>query len=70
MATLKWADADEIGFELSEKYPDIDPLSMRFVDLHRYVTELAGFGDSPGGSTESALENIQMAWLGYYKENQ
>lgn len=69
MATMKWTDADEIGFHLSEKYPDVDPLTVRFTDLHGYVTGLSGFEDLMGGSTESMLEEIQMAWLEYYKDN-
>ena len=40
-----WNDSEEIGIQLQEKYPDIDPLTVRFTDLHRYVIELPGFGD-------------------------
>jgi FeS assembly protein IscX len=61
--TLQWRDAEDIGIALSEKYPDVDPLTVRFTDLHRWVTELADFGDDPKASSESALEKIQMAWL-------
>jgi FeS assembly protein IscX len=66
--SLKWSDADEIGYQLSEKYPDIAPLSVRFTDLHDYVTGLAEFTDDPADSNEKALEAIQMAWLEYAKE--
>ena len=59
---LTWDDADDIGVLLSETYPDLDPLSVRFTDLHRYVTELADFKDDPKKSNESKLEAIQMAW--------
>ncbi|MFZ1131576.1 MAG: Fe-S cluster assembly protein IscX, partial [Terriglobales bacterium] len=31
---LTWNDADDIGILLSEKYPDLDPLAVRFTDLH------------------------------------
>jgi 2Fe-2S ferredoxin len=31
---------EDIGIALSEKFPDVDPLTVRFTDLHRYVTEL------------------------------
>jgi len=27
MGGLTWSDADEIGFQLSEKFPDLDPLT-------------------------------------------
>lgn len=60
---LKWGDAEDIGLELFEKHPKIDPLSVRFTDLHRYVTELPDFEDDPKKSSEGLLEAIQMAWL-------
>lgn len=60
---LTWNDAEEIGIQLSEKYPDVDPLSVRFVDLHRWVAELPDFQDDPKKSNEGLLEAIQMAWL-------
>jgi hypothetical protein len=34
---ILWTDAEEIGIQLQEKFPDIDPLTVRFTDLHRYV---------------------------------
>ena len=62
-----WRDAEDIGIALSEKFPGVDPLTVRFTDLHRWVTELPDFGDEPGASNESALEKIQMAWLDEYR---
>jgi FeS assembly protein IscX len=59
---LTWDDAEDIGIELSEKHPDLDPLAVRFTELHRYVTELPDFKDDPKKSNESKLEAIQMAW--------
>jgi FeS assembly protein IscX len=59
---LTWEDAEDLGILLSEKHPEADPLSVRFTDLHRYVTELPEFKDDPKKSTESKLEAIQMAW--------
>ncbi len=59
---ILWTDAEEIGIQLQEKFPDLDPLSVRFTDLRRYVTELEGFADDPAKSNESRLEAIQMAW--------
>ncbi|MGA7574813.1 MAG: Fe-S cluster assembly protein IscX [Terriglobales bacterium] len=59
---LTWNDADDIGILLSEKYPDLDPLAVRFTDLHRYVTALPDFKDDPSKSNEAKLEAIQMAW--------
>jgi FeS assembly protein IscX len=65
---ITWNDAEEIGIQLQEKYPDIDPLAVRFTDLHRFVTELPGFSDDPAKSNESKLEAIQMAWYEEYKD--
>jgi FeS assembly protein IscX len=65
--TLMWRDAEDIGIALSEKFPDVDPLTVRFTDLHRWVTELADFADDPKASNESALEKVQMAWLDEYR---
>jgi FeS assembly protein IscX len=59
---ILWTDAEEIGSQLQEKFPSVDPLTVRFTDLHRFVAELAGFADDPAKSNESRLEAIQMAW--------
>lgn len=67
---LTWDDAEDIAIALSEKYPDVDPLTVRFTDLHRWVTELADFEDDPKKSNESILEAVQMAWLEEYKASQ
>jgi FeS assembly protein IscX len=61
--SLTWRDAEDIGIALSEKFPDTDPLAVRFTDLHRWVTELEDFSDDPKASNEGLLEKIQMAWL-------
>jgi FeS assembly protein IscX len=60
---ISWTDIEEIGIQLAEKYPDTDPLSVRFTDLHKWVTELPDFEDDPKKSNEKILEAIQMAWL-------
>jgi FeS assembly protein IscX len=62
-----WRDAEDIGIALSEAFPDVDPLTVRFTDLHRWVTELPDFRDDPQASSESTLEKIQMAWLDEYR---
>jgi FeS assembly protein IscX len=59
---ILWTNAEEIGLQLAEKFPGLDPFTVRFTDLHRYVTELEGFADDPAKSNESRLEAIQMAW--------
>lgn len=64
---MTWKDAEDIAIALSEKYPETDPLSVRFTDLHRQVIELPGFSDDPKASNEGLLEAIQMAWLDEYR---
>ena len=61
--TIGWRDVHEIGFRLAEAHPETAPLSVRFTDLHRWVTVLEGFADDPKASNEKVLEAIQMAWL-------
>jgi len=67
---IHWTDAEEIGILLAAKFPGLDPLTVRFTDLHRYVTELEGFADDPKKSTEPRLEAIQMAWLEEFQDPQ
>jgi len=67
---LTWDDAEGIALALLDKFPDTDPLSVRFTDLHKWVTELEGFADDPKGSNEGKLEQIQMAWLEERKDAQ
>jgi FeS assembly protein IscX len=64
---MGWRDSEDIGIALSEKFPDIDPLTVRFTDLHRYVTELPEFAADATSSNEKILEAIQMAWLDEYR---
>lgn len=60
---MKWTDITAIAMELDETYPDIDPLHVRFTDLHRWVTLLPGFDDDPSRGGEKILEAIQQAWI-------
>jgi len=60
---MTWDDADDIAEALSASHPDVDPLGVRFTDLHRWICALPGFADDPKASTEGKLERIQMAWL-------
>ena len=61
--SLKWTDTREIAIALVDAHPDVEPLSVRFTDLHRWVCELPGFEDDPEKSNEKILEAIQMTWL-------
>lgn len=60
---MKWTDTREIAIALAETHPDVDPLKVRFTDLHAWVMALPGFADDPGHSGEKILEAIQMAWI-------
>ena len=65
---MKWLDAEDIGIALKEKFPSLDPLTVRFTDLRTMVIELEGFDDDPKASNEPKLEAIQMAWLEEHQE--
>ena len=69
MADLTWDQIEDIAYELYELQPDLDPLTVRFTDMHKWITQLPDFADDPAKSTEGKLEAIQMAWLEEYKEN-
>jgi FeS assembly protein IscX len=60
---MKWTDSLDIAIELAEAHPEIDPRTIRFTDLHRWVMELPEFDDDPDHSGEKILEAIQMAWI-------
>jgi FeS assembly protein IscX len=60
---LKWTDSEDLAILLQERFPTIDPLTVRFTDLHQWVCDLEEFGDDPKSSNEKKLEAIQMAWL-------
>ena len=61
--SFTWTDVHEIAWRLADAHADVDPLSVRFTDLHRWVTELVGFTGDPKKSNEKILEAIQMAWI-------
>ena len=69
-ALVKWTDSEDIGIALFEKFPAIDPLTVRFTDLREKVMQLDGFDDEPRASNEPKLEAIQMAWYEEWKEGQ
>ena len=65
---MKWTDSENIAIALAEKFPDVDPLTVRFTDLRNRVLGLDGFSDEPRASNEPKLEAIQMAWYEEYKD--
>ena len=60
---MKWTDTLDIAIELSEKYPDVDPLTVSFPKLMEMVLELDDFNDEAEHCGERILEAIQMAWI-------
>jgi FeS assembly protein IscX len=67
---VKWTDAEDIGIALFGRFPEQDPLAVRFTDLRERVMQLDGFDDDPKASNEPKLEAIQMAWYEEWKDNQ
>lgn len=63
---MKWTDIQEIALALCDKYIDIDPATIRFVDLHNYVVSLEEFDDDHSRGGEKVLEAIQQAWINEY----
>lgn len=70
MPAITWDSTEDIAIALYDARPELDPLTVRFTDLHRYVTELPGFADDPMKSNEGKLEAIQMAWHEEFQDNQ
>ncbi|MCD2518763.1 Fe-S cluster assembly protein IscX [Massilia sp. G4R7] len=60
---MKWTDVSSIAEALYEKYPDVDPTTVRFVDLHNWVVSLEDFSDDRTRGGERVLEAIQAAWI-------
>jgi FeS assembly protein IscX len=65
---MTWHDAREIGEALFEQFDTLNPLSVRFTDLHRHVLNLEGFQSPPNESNEKLLEAIQMAWYEVWQD--
>ena len=71
MATeFYWDDAEDIGLLLADKFPQQNPLEVRFTELRRMILELPTFADDPHASNETKLEAIQMAWYEEWKDRQ
>ena len=60
---MKWTESQRIAEELFEKFPEIDPKSVRFTDLMDWVMALECFNDDPKHCGEKILEAIQLAWI-------
>jgi len=70
MPGLTWDHIEDIALSLYDAHPDVDPLKVRYTDMHKWITELPNFKDDPMASTEGKLEAVQMAWLEEYRDHQ
>ncbi len=64
---LKWTDSREIGEALYDAFPDLDPKTVRFTDLHQWICDLEEFDDDPQASNEKSLRPFY--WSGWTKPN-
>ena len=60
---ISWTDSLEIAIALEEAHPDIDPITINFVDLRELVMALEDFNESDTHCGEKVLEAIQMCWI-------
>ena len=60
---MRWTDVNDIAIELTEAHPEVDPLSINFVDLMNWVMALEGFEEDSSHCGEKILEAIQAAWI-------
>lgn len=60
---MKWTDVQAIAEALYDQYPEVNPTTIRFVDLHNYIVGLKEFDDDHSRGGERVLEAIQQAWI-------
>ena len=60
---ISWTDSLEIAISLEDTYPDIDPITINFVDLRELVIALEDFDEGDTQCGEKILEAIQMCWI-------
>ncbi|MBB5191031.1 FeS assembly protein IscX [Silvimonas terrae] len=60
---MKWTDSRDIAIELADRFPEIDPKTIRFTELMEWVLALDDFDDEPNRCGEKILEAIQAAWI-------
>ena len=60
---ISWTDSLEIAISLEEVHPDIDPITINFVELRELVMALEDFDEDGTQCGEKILEAIQMCWI-------
>lgn len=66
--SLKWQDTREIAEALFDKFPDTDPVTVRFTDMHQWICDLENFTDDPTKSNEHILEAILTIWIEEFED--
>ena len=60
---ISWTDSLEIAISLEDAHPDIDPITINFVELRELVKSLDDFKEGDTQCGEKILEAIQMCWI-------
>ena len=60
---ISWTDSLEIAISLEDAHPDIDPITINFVELRELVIALEDFNEGDSQCGEKILEAIQMCWI-------
>jgi len=60
---ISWTESLEIAISLEEAHPDIDPITINFVELRELVMALEDFEEVDTQCGEKILEAIQMCWI-------
>ena len=66
---LKWEHYQEIADALYAKHYNVDPLTVKFTELHKMIIDITEFKDDPEKSSEGKLEKIQMEWLDLFSDH-
>ena len=60
---ISWTDSLEIAISLEDAHPDMDPITINFVELRELVMALEDFYEGDTQCGEKILEAIQMCWI-------
>ena len=60
---ISWTDSLEIAISLEDAHPDINPITINFVELRELVMALEDFYEGDTQCGEKILEAIQMCWI-------
>ena len=60
---ISWTDSLEIAISLEDVHPEVDPITINFVELRELVIALEDFKEAETQCGEKILEAIQMCWI-------